>query len=133
VFTLGDIGRVDAEGYVYLADRKSHTIISGGVNIYPAGIEAVLCQHPAVADAAVFGIPDQEWGESVKAAIELNSGWQPSDEVADEIIAFCRESLAAYKAPRSIDFEDELPRNPSGKLLVRQLRERYWAGRGRSI
>jgi len=133
VFTLGDIGRVDAEGYVYLADRRSHTIISGGVNIYPAEIEAVLCQHPAVADAAVFGIPDAEWGESVKAAIQLNGGWQPSDEVAGEIIAFCRQSLATYKAPRSIDFEEELPRNPSGKLMVRQLRERYWAGRGRSI
>lgn len=133
VFTLGDIGRVDAEGYVYLADRRSHTIISGGVNIYPAEIEAVLCQHPAVADAAVFGIPDVEWGESVKAVIELNGGWQPGDELSGEIIAFCRERLAAYKAPRSIGFEDELPRNPSGKLMVRRLRERYWRGRGRSI
>jgi long-chain acyl-CoA synthetase len=133
VFTLGDIGRVDAEGYVALADRSSHTIISGGVNIYPAEIEHVLQEHPAVADVAVFGIPDDEWGEQVKAAVELVNGVAPSPALADEILAFARARLAGYKVPRSIDFESELPRHPSGKLYVRRLRERYWQGRERRI
>ena len=133
VFTLGDVGHVDADGYVYLADRKSNMIISGGVNIYPAEIEQVLDEHPAVADVGVFGIPDDEWGESVKAAVELRPGFEPSPELEAEILAFGREQLAGYKVPRSIDFEPELPRHPTGKLFVRQLRERYWADRGRSI
>ena len=132
-FTLGDVGRIDADGYVYLADRKSNMIISGGVNIYPAEIEQVLQEHPAVADIGVFGIPDDEWGESVKAAIELRPGFEASPELEAEILAFGREQLAGYKVPRSIDFETELPRHPTGKLFVRQLRERYWADRGRRI
>jgi long-chain acyl-CoA synthetase len=132
-FTIGDIGRVDADGWVYLADRQSHTIISGGVNIYPAEIEAVLQEHPAVADAAVFGIPDDDWGESVKAAIELRANYAASTSLAAEILAWCRERLAGYKIPRSIDFEPALPRHSSGKLYVRQLRDRYWAGRSRRI
>ncbi len=133
VFTIGDIGRVDAEGYVYLADRQSHTIISGGVNIYPAEIEQALIEHPAVADVAVFGVPDDEWGESVKAAIEPAEGAVPSPELAAEILAFARERLARYKVPRSIDFEAELPRHPSGKLYLRKLRDPYWQGRERHI
>jgi long-chain acyl-CoA synthetase len=132
-FTIGDIGWVDAEGWVTLADRKSHTIISGGVNVYPAEVEHVLQEHPAVADAAVFGIPDEEWGESVKAAVELAPGHAPSPELAAEILAFARRHLAGYKVPRSIDFEARLPRHPSGKLYVRRLRDRYWAGRARRI
>jgi long-chain acyl-CoA synthetase len=132
-FTLGDVGHVDTDGYVYLADRKSNMIISGGVNIYPAEIEQVLHEHPAVADVGVFGIPDDEWGESVKAAVELRPGFDPSRELEAEILAFGREQLAGYKVPRSIDFEPELPRTPTGKLFVRQLRERYWAGRDRRI
>lgn len=132
-FTFCDIGRVDEDGYVYLTDRESHTIISGGVNIYPAEIEAVLVEHPAVNDVAVFGIPDDEWGESVKAAIELAAGFQPSAAIADEILAFARERLAGYKVPRSVDFEPRLPRQPTGKLHVRELRDRYWAGRERRI
>jgi long-chain acyl-CoA synthetase len=132
-FTLGDIGRVDADGYVALADRSAHTIISGGVNIYPAEIEGVLQQHPAVADVAVFGIPDDEWGEQVKAAVELSAGYAPSPALADELLAFARARLAGYKAPRSIDFEAALPRHPSGKLYVRRLRDRYWQGRERKI
>jgi long-chain acyl-CoA synthetase len=132
-FTIGDIGRVDADGYVYLADRKSHTIISGGVNIYPAEVEAVLQRHPAVADVAVFGIPDDEWGEQVKAAVELVDGFTPSQALADELIGFARMHLAAYKAPRSIDFEARLPRHPTGKLYTRLLREPYWKGRERRI
>ena len=99
VFTLGDIGRVDADGYVALADRSAHTIISGGVNIYPAEIEAVLQEHPAVADVAVFGIPDDEWGEQVKAAVELAPGHAPSPALADELLAFARERLARLQGP----------------------------------
>jgi long-chain acyl-CoA synthetase len=133
VFTIGDIGRVDEEGFVYLADRQSHTIISGGVNIYPAEIEHVLQEHPSVADVAVFGVPDDEWGESVKAAVELVAGVEASTTLESELLAFAREHLAGYKVPRSVDFEDALPRHASGKLYVRKLRERYWAGRERSI
>jgi long-chain acyl-CoA synthetase len=131
--TLGDVGSVDAEGWVRLADRKSHMIISGGVNIYPAEIEAVLGEHPAVGDVAVFGIPDEEWGEQVKAAVELAPGHSASPALAAELIAFARARLAAYKAPRSIDFEAELPRTEAGKLYVRRLRDRYWQGRERRI
>jgi long-chain acyl-CoA synthetase len=133
VFTIGDIGRVDTDGFVYLADRQSHTIISGGVNIYPAEIEHVLQEHPSVADVAVFGVPDDEWGESVKAAVELVPGALPSEALASELLAFARERLAGYKVPRSLDFETALPRHSSGKLYVRQLREKYWAGRERRI
>jgi long-chain acyl-CoA synthetase len=131
--TLGDVGSVDGEGWVRLADRKSHTIISGGVNIYPAEVEAVLQAHAAVADVAVFGIPDDEWGEQVKAAVELAPGREPSPQLAAELIAFARARLAAYKAPRSIDFEPALPRTPAGKLYVRRLRDPYWQGRTRKI
>jgi long-chain acyl-CoA synthetase len=132
-FTLGDIGRVDADGHVYLSDRSSHTIISGGVNVYPAEIEQVIQEHPAVADVGVFGVPDEEWGESVKATVELRPGFEPSPELAAAILAFARERLAGYKVPRSIDFERELPRLPTGKLLIRVLRDRYWEGRERRI
>jgi long-chain acyl-CoA synthetase len=132
-FTTGDVGRVDAEGWVYLSDRKSHMIISGGVNIYPAEVEQVLQQHPAVADVAVFGIPDDEWGETVKAAVELVAGHTPSNALAGEILAFARERLARYKVPRSIDFAARLPRHETGKLLVRLLREPYWKDRERRI
>ncbi len=133
VFTTGDIGRVDAEGYVYLSDRQASTIISGGVNIYPAEIEQVLQQHPAVADVGVFGVPDEEWGEAVKAAIELADGWRPSPQLTAEILAFGRQRLARYKIPGSIDFVDRLPRDPTGKLRIRVLRDPYWKGRDRSI
>lgn len=126
VFTLGDLGRVDADGYVFLCDRESNTIISGGVNVYPAEIEQVLQQHDAVADAAVFGVPDDEWGESVKAAVELLDGFKASAGLEEDILAHARTRLAAYKVPRSVDFEDRLPRFPSGKLHTRLLRDRYW-------
>ena len=133
VFTLGDMGFVDADGFVHLADRRSNMIISGGVNIYPAEIEQVLVGHPAVLDVAVFGIPDEEWGESVKAAVELAPGAEASDALALELVAFARERLAGYKVPRSIDFEASLPRHLSGKLYVRRLRDPYWAGHSRKI
>jgi long-chain acyl-CoA synthetase len=133
VFTIGDLGHVDEQGYVHLADRKSHTIISGGANVYPAEVEQVLQEHPAVADVAVFGIPDEEWGESVKAAVELRPGFAPGPALEAEILAFGRERLARYKVPRSIDFEARLPRHESGKLYVRKLRDPYWQGRERRI
>jgi long-chain acyl-CoA synthetase len=132
-YTIGDIGRVDADGWVYLADRAANMIISGGVNIYPAEIEQVLIEHPAVADAAVFGIPDEEWGESVKAAVELIAGFEASAELEAEILTFARQHLAGFKVPRSIDFLDELPRHPTGKLYTRLLRDKYWEGTDRSI
>jgi long-chain acyl-CoA synthetase len=132
-FTLGDIGRVETDGYVYLSDRKSNMIITGGVNVYPAEVEEVLQQHPAVSDAAVFGIPNEEWGEEVKAAVELMDGFEPSPDLEARILSFAREHLAGYKVPRSVDFEPELPRHPTGKLYTRLLRDRYWKHVGRSI
>jgi long-chain acyl-CoA synthetase len=103
-------------------------IISGGVNIYPAEIESVLLTHPKVGDAAVFGIPHPDWGEEVKAVIEPAEGVEASDELADEILAFCADKLAKFKRPRSIDFTNEMPRDPNGKLYKRQLRDPYWEG-----
>lgn len=120
-FTVGDIGYMDEDGYLFLQGRSSDIIITGGVNIHPSEIEAVLIQHPAVGDVAVFGIPDPEWGEQIKAVVELTEDVQP-----DELLAFCKEHLAAYKAPRSIDIVDELPRDPNGKLYKRLLRDPYW-------
>ncbi|HET7466988.1 MAG TPA: AMP-binding protein [Candidatus Dormibacteraeota bacterium] len=129
-FSVGDIAYRDEEGYYFICDRQIDMIISGGVNIYPAEVEAVLAAHPAVADAAVIGVPDDQWGESVKAVVQLRSGHSAT---AEELIAFCDERLAGYKKPRSVDFVDEMPREPAGKLLKRALRERYWAGAGRRI
>jgi long-chain acyl-CoA synthetase len=126
VYTIGDIGRVDEDGYVYLADRVSNMIISGGVNIYPAEVEAVLMEHPLVADVAVFGIPDEEWGESVRAAVQPTSPVTDPDGTADVLMAFVRERLASYKAPRSVEFHDRLPRAPTGKLATRVLKEPHW-------
>ena len=128
-FTMGDVGHVDEDGYVFLSDRAANMIISGGVNIYPAEIEQVLIDHPAVADVAVFGIPDDEWGEQVKAAVELQDGYEPSTELEADLLLFARERLAGFKVPRSVDFEDELPRHPTGKLYTRLLRDRYWQDR----
>jgi long-chain acyl-CoA synthetase len=132
-YTIGDVGRVDEDGYVYLADRASNMIISGGVNIYPAEIEAVLIAHPAVSDAAVFGIPDDEWGESVRAAIELATGTEPTDATERDILVHVRERLAGYKVPRSIEFHERLPRAPTGKLATRVLRDPHWRDRDRAI
>ena len=123
--TLGDVGYLDSDGFVYLTDRVSHMIISGGVNIYPQEIENALVVHPAVADVAVIGVPDPEMGESVKAVVQLGDPSAASDELATELIGYCRERLAGFKCPRSVDFVDELPRLPTGKLLKRVLRDRY--------
>ena len=132
-FTMGDIGWVDDDGYVFLSDRAANMIISGGVNIYPAEIEHVLIEHPAVADVGVFGIPDDEWGEQVKAAVELTDGVEPSAELEADLLRFARERLAGFKVPRSVDFEDALPRHPTGKLYIRLLRDKYWEGRSTSV
>jgi len=126
--TVGDVGYVDADGFLYLTDRKTYMIISGGVNIYPQETENLLITHPKVFDAAVLGVPNDDLGEEVKAVVQLMPGVDPSPEVERELIAFCSEHLASFKCPRSVDFEDELPRLPTGKLYKRQLRDRYWAG-----
>ena len=132
-FTVGDIGYLDEEGYLFLCDRKADMIISGGVNIYPAEIESVLFAHPAVADVAVFGIPDEEWGEQVKAVVEPMADAEPGAMLERSLIEFCRQRLADYKCPRSVDFIDAMPREPTGKLLKRKLRDPYWAAAQRSI
>ena len=132
-FTVGDIGYLNEDGYLFLCDRKSDMIISGGVNIYPAEVEAALLAHPKVGDAAVFGIPDPDWGEQVKAVIEPAAGVDPTPALAQEILAFCSDRIAKYKTPKSIDFLAALPRDPNGKLYKRKLRDPYWEGRERKI
>ena len=124
--TLGDIGHLDAEGYLYLTDRKAHTIICGGVNVYPQETEDVLIGHPEVLDAAVFGVPNADLGEEVKAAVQLRDPTRASPELAEELIAYARARISPIKCPRSIDFEPDMPRTPTGKLLKRLLRDRYW-------
>ncbi len=124
--TIGDIGRVDADGYLYLTDRAHFMIISGGVNIYPQAIEDALVTHPSVADAAVIGVPDPEMGESVKAIVEPVAGVEPAPELAAELISFLRAKVARYMVPRSVDFIDQMPRLPTGKLYKRLLKDRYW-------
>ncbi|HWQ29001.1 MAG TPA: 2-succinylbenzoate-CoA ligase, partial [Dehalococcoidia bacterium] len=121
----GDLGVVDAEGYLYVLDRRDDLIISGGENVYPAEVEAVLLAHPAVADAGVFGVPDERWGQAVAAAVVLAPGARVSE---DELRAFCRERLAGYKTPAGIRFADALPRTTAGKLQRRLLRERWTEG-----
>ncbi|MBO3751389.1 acyl-CoA synthetase [Streptosporangiaceae bacterium NEAU-GS5] len=124
--TLGDIGYLDEEGFLYLTDRRSYMIISGGVNIYPQEAENVLSVHPKVADVAVFGVPDPEMGEQVKAVVQAADPDEAGPELAAELIDYCRSKLAHYKCPRSVDFRAELPRHPTGKLYKRLLRDEYW-------
>jgi long-chain acyl-CoA synthetase len=127
--TVGDVGYVDDDNFLYLTDRATFMIISGGVNIYPQECENLLITHPKIADAAVFGVPNADLGEEVKAVVQPMPGVAPSDELAAELIAFCNQSLARQKVPRSIDFEAELPRLPTGKLYKRLLRDRYWGNK----
>ncbi len=129
--TLGDVGYVDADGYLYLTDRSADMIVSGGVNIYPREAEEVLAQHPAVLDVAVFGIPDDEMGEAVHAVVQFADPSAPVDEA--ELISWCRERLAGFKCPRRIDVTDAMPRDPSGKLFKRRLKDPHWEGRATRI
>lgn len=122
---VGDMGYVDADGYIFLTDRKAFMIISGGVNIYPQEIENCLTLHPAIYDVAVIGIPDPEFGEQVKAVVQLRDGYEPSDELASELISYVRDRIAHYKAPKSVDFAKSLPRTPTGKLVKGELRKKY--------
>jgi long-chain acyl-CoA synthetase len=124
-FTLGDVGYMDDDNYLYLTDRSANLVISGGVNIYPAEVDAVLVEHPAVRDVATIGVPDAEWGESVKAVVELQEGVEPTPELAQELLDFTRERLAHYKCPRTLDFVDTLPREDTGKIFKRKLRDQY--------
>src|SRR4029450_11680960 len=119
LFTLGDVGYLDEDGYLYLCDRKADMIISGGVNIYPAEIEGELAAHPDVADVAVFGVPHPEWGEEIKAVVPPAAGGAAGEELAATLLDYCRERLAGFKVPKSIDFADELPRDDNGKLYKR--------------
>jgi long-chain acyl-CoA synthetase len=132
-FTVGDVGYLDEDGWLYLSDRKTDMIISGGANIYPAEIESVLIMHPKVADVAVFGIPHVDWGEEVKAVVEPIDGVDGGPELEAEILAWSVDKLAKYKTPRTIDFVEELPRDPNGKLYKRKLRDPYWEGHERAI
>jgi long-chain acyl-CoA synthetase len=129
-FTLGDVGYMDVDGYLFLTDRTADVIISGGVNIYPAEVDAVLLEHPAVGDAATIGIPDDEWGEAVLAVVETRDGVEPDPELADELVAFCRHRLAGFKCPRRVEFVAELPRQDNGKIYKRLLRDQF-RGTGR--
>ncbi|MFI5618720.1 acyl-CoA synthetase [Streptomyces sp. NPDC051567] len=132
-FTVGDLGVLDEDGYLFLRDRKIDMIISGGVNIYPAEIEAALLTHPAVADAAAFGIPHPTWGEEVKAVVEPADGFAAGEALAAEILRHCERRLAGYKRPRTVDFTAAMPRDPNGKLYKRRLRDPYWAGHERAV
>jgi long-chain acyl-CoA synthetase len=125
-FTVGDVGYLNEDGYLFLCDRKSDMIIAGGVNIYPAEIDAVLLEHPAVRDVACVGIPNDEWGEEVKAVVHVRDGVVADDELARELIAFCRDRLAHFKCPHTVDFVDDLPRFDTGKIYRRLVRDRYW-------
>jgi acyl-CoA synthetase (AMP-forming)/AMP-acid ligase II len=127
--TLGDIGRLDAEGYLYLVDRRAFMIISGGVNIYPQEAESVLIGHPKVLDVAVVGVPNDDLGEEVKAVVQPVDPRAIGPALADELIAYCRERLASFKCPRSVDFDPQLPRHPTGKLYKKLIRDRYWPRR----
>jgi acyl-CoA synthetase (AMP-forming)/AMP-acid ligase II len=131
--TLGDVGRLDEDGYLYLTDRRAYLIIVGGVNVYPQEAENALAMHPAVADVAVFGIPNAEFGEEVKAVVEPTDPATAGPQLEAELIEYCRARLAAVKCPRSVDFHDRLPRLETGKLHKRLLRDEYWAGAARSI
>ena len=131
--TLGDMGYVDEDGYLYLTDRSTFMIVSGGVNIYPQEVENLLIMHPKLVDAAVFGVPNDEFGEEVKAVVQPVGGVTPGPDLEAELIEYCRAHVAGYKCPRTVEFVPELPRDPNGKLYKRRIRERYWQGRASRI
>ncbi|MDZ7685826.1 MAG: AMP-binding protein [Gammaproteobacteria bacterium] len=132
-FTLGDMGYFDEDGYLFLTGRSAETIISGGVNIYPQETDDVLLKHPAVADVCTVGVPNDEWGEEVKSVVMVKEGIDAGAELADELISFTRDHLPGFKSPRTVDFVDDLPRLPSGKIQRRLVREPDWAGRDKQI
>jgi long-chain acyl-CoA synthetase len=132
-FTLGDIGYFDEDGYLFLTGRSAETIIAGGVNIYPQEVDNELIKHPAVEDSCTIGVPHDEYGEEVRAVIQLKAGYEPTDAVRQEILGFAAANLAKFKIPRGLDFVDELPRSAAGKILRNRVREPYWAGRARQI
>jgi acyl-CoA synthetase (AMP-forming)/AMP-acid ligase II len=126
----GDVGHLDSDGYLHITDRKKDMIISGGFNVYPSEVEQVIWSHPSVQDCAVIGVPDSQWGEAVKAVVELNAG---QDVTADELIALCKDRLGSVKAPKTVEFVDSLPRSPVGKVLKKDLRAKYWQNEARRI
>ena len=126
----GDMAKVDSDGYVYIVDRKKDMIISGGENISSKEVEEVIFRHPAVQEVAVIGVPDEEWGESIKALVALKPGMTATEQ---EIIDYCMDSLSSFKKPRTVEFMDELPKNPAGKVLKSELRQRYWKGREKNV
>jgi acyl-CoA synthetase (AMP-forming)/AMP-acid ligase II len=126
----GDVGYMDEAGYVYIVDRSKDMIITGGENVYPREIEEVLSRHPAVREVAVIGIPDAKWGESIKAVVSLNDGMKVS---AEELISLCKDHIASYKKPKSVDFVDDLPKNNYGKIMKRELRTRHWQDKSRNV
>ncbi|MBG52856.1 MAG: acyl-CoA synthase [Rhodobiaceae bacterium] len=132
-YTMGDMGFMDADGFLFLTGRSAEVIISGGVNIYPAEVDQELLRHPAVADVATIGVPNDEWGEEVKAVVQLADGIAPSEEIRADLMQFAADHLPGYKRPRSIDFATDLPRLPTGKIVRRQVREPYWEGRTKQI
>jgi long-chain acyl-CoA synthetase len=132
-FTLGDVGRFDEEGFLFLTGRTAELIISGGVNIYPVEIDEVLIRHPLVADAAVVGAPNEDWGEEIKAVVELKPGVAPDETTRQAILDYAREKLPGFQRPRTVDFVDTLPRSPAGKVLRQQVRAPYWANRSKKI
>jgi len=129
-FRTGDIGYLDDDGYLYIHDRVKDMIVSGGENVYPAEVENALMKHPGIADVAVIGVPDEKWGEVGKAMVVKAEGQEPSE---DEILGFAREQLAGFKVPKSVDFIDAIPRNPTGKMLKKELRAPFWEGRERNV
>jgi len=133
LFTVGDVGYLDEDGYLFLQDRKTNMIISGGVNVYPAEIENELIMHPKVLDVAVFGVPDEDWGEAIKAVVQPADGVVGDDALTAELMEYASARLAKFKLPKSIDYIVEMPRDPNGKLYKRKLRDPYWEGRGAKI
>jgi long-chain acyl-CoA synthetase len=126
----GDVGYLDADGYLYITDRKKDLIISGGANVYPREVEEAICQHPAVLEVAVIGVPDARWGESVRALVVPRAGHAVTEA---QIVEHCRQVLASYKKPQAVEFLPALPKNAYGKVLKRELREPYWAGLARRV
>ena len=129
-FYSGDMATFDDDGYIYFMDRKNDMIISGGYNIWPSEVENVLYQHPSILEAAVIAVPDDKWGESVKAVVVLKPA---ESETEEAIITYCKDHIARYKAPKSVDFADNLPKNSSGKILRKKVREKFWKGQDRRV